>query len=162
MLGFVRWHALRYRHPEVRVLLVAPAVADLLDGKRIETGFPDWRADVLVGRFLAGHLLTVSRRSAEGVDLERLEGVDEMWALCFRAPAPGWRLFGRFLARDVFVGLRAYDRIVLDGRATYMAYAADTIDDWRVFGRVPPVRSHALSDYLGGSMYRDVDRADEG
>jgi len=142
-------------------LLVTRDIADLLDGMRPGAGFPEVGADLIVGRFLAGWLLTVSRKSAPDVDLERLEGLDDVWVLCFRTPPPGWRVLGRFLEKDVFVGLRAYDRHTLGARASYSARANDVIEDWkRVFGAMEPLRAGDLDSYLSG-VYRDADQADD-
>jgi hypothetical protein len=52
-------------------------------------GFPHLCTDLIVGRFVEGHFLIVSRKSAKYVDLEQLEDLDEVWALCFRKPRPG-------------------------------------------------------------------------
>lgn len=90
--------------------------------------------------FAAGHLVTVSRRSAPGVDLEQLEDQDEVWSLCFRRPRPGWRLLGRFLERDVFVGLRLYERHFLRNRET----TRDLLRKFPSFGRIASERpSHS-------------------
>ncbi len=113
---------------------------------------------MIVARYLAGHLMTVSRRSAPRVDLEKLENIDEIWALCFRKPKPGWRLFGRFLAQDIFLGLRMYDRNELGSVENYTRLAEETVGDWDArFKGIPPLRSNNLTDYLSGEMYRDVD-----
>jgi hypothetical protein len=142
----------------VRALVVTPNVADHLDGKKINSGFPDAAAETIVARYLAGHLMTVSRKSAADVELERLENVDEMWSLCFRRPRPGWRLLGRFLERDLFIGLRIYDRNVLGNIPNYTKLATDTIGDWKEkFGAIEPIRSTDLADYLSG-VYRDADQ----
>lgn len=150
-VGFVERDALRSTHPKARALVVIPRIGELLDGEDISLGFPNVAADVIVGRYLAGHLVTVSRKSAADVDLEKLENVDEMWALCFRRPRPGWRLFGRFLEKDLFVGLRLYDRNTLGNIPTYTKYAEETINDWKdKFGPIEPLRSNDLADYLSG------------
>ena len=62
-------------------------------------GFPHIEADKVIGRYIAGHLSFVTRKSAKDADLEQMEGLDDVWALCLRKPRPGYRLLGRFLNR---------------------------------------------------------------
>jgi hypothetical protein len=157
-LGFVERIPLRPVAEPRRSLLLKPEINDVLDGTDVRTGFPHIEADKVVGRFITGHLLCVTRKSAKDADLEQLEDVDDVWALCFRKPRPGYRLLGRFLARDMFVGFRLYDRHTLDGKKVYSARAAEIIDSWkRDFGSLNPLRSKDLSAYLGG-VVRDVDQ----
>jgi len=108
----------------------------LLDGGGVSLSFPDWEAEKVIGLYGARWLMMVSLsgRPRTGVepDLERLEGLDEVWALCFRRPRPGWRVFGRFLQRDLFIGLLAYDRVVLNGGPTYSTRAAAVAPQWQM------------------------------
>jgi hypothetical protein len=156
--GFVEHVPLRPLADPVRHLMVPRQVSDLLNGKRVGTGFPEVAADVIVGRFVAGYLVDISRKSAKNVDLEQLEGIDDVWVLCFRRPRPGWRILGRFLERDVFVGLHAYDRHELGSKAKYTNAAKAIIEAWKAaFGAIEPLRSPNLDSYLSG-VYRDVDQ----
>ena len=92
--------------------------------------------------------------------MEKLEIVDEVWALCFRSPPPGWRLLGRFLEPMVFVGLRLYERHELGTREKYTAKANEVINDWsQTFGPIPPFRAANLGSYVDG-VFRDVDEPD--
>jgi hypothetical protein len=89
-------------------------------------------------------------------ELERLEGLDEAWVMCFRKPRPGWRLLGRFLARDHFVALAAYARDVLKNRRLYEEAAQRMIDQWgAMFGAIEPFRGDHPAAYLSG-VVRDV------
>lgn len=109
---------------------------------------------------MAGHTMNVSRKSAPRVHLEKLEKVDEIWALCFRKPAPGWRLFGRFIERDTFVGTELYDRNVLGKKSNYTQLAQAEAGLWnRRFPGLPYLSSPDLADYLTG-VYFDVDAGD--
>ena len=138
----------------VRHIFVTEMANNILDGKDISLGFPAPAADATMGRFMSGQLITVSRKSAEEVDLEQLENVDDVWVLCFRKPPPGWRLLGRFAYQDAFIGLHPYDRNELDGRPTYTAIANGVITEWKqIIGDVAPLRSSNLGDYLTGVIY---------
>jgi hypothetical protein len=110
---------------------------------------------------MIGHLMCVSftmetspRRAFP--ELERLEGLDEAWVMCFRKPRPGWRLLGRFMARDHFVALAAYARDALKTRKRYEQAAQQMIDQWRaMFGAIEPFRGDNPAAYLSG-VVRDV------
>jgi hypothetical protein len=90
--------------------------------------------------------------------MERLEDLDEAWVMCFRRPRPGWRLFGRFAARDHFVVLGAHDRNKLKNRAIYAEAAQDAAEEWRrLFGAAQPHIGNQPEDYLSG-LVRDVSK----
>ena len=141
-----------------RCLLLPDDIHQVLDGKdSVKTGFPYLYADLIVGRFVVGHYLTISQKSAEDVDLEKLENIDDVWALCFRKPRPGWRLLGRFLEPKVFVGFGIYDRHELGPKKNYHAKAEEVITNWtNRFPGIVPFRSTDLGAYVGGH-FRDVD-----
>jgi hypothetical protein len=89
-------------------------------------------------------------------ELERLEGLDETWVMCFRKPRPGWRLLGRFMAPDHFVALAAYARDSLKNRKLYEEAAQRMIDQWRaMFRAMDPFRGDNPAAYLSG-VVRDV------
>jgi len=155
--GFVDRIPLRSGSERRRWVFVTKEVADKLDND--EHNFPRASAESGIAQFSAGHLVYVSRNRAKNTHLERLVGVDEVWAMCFRRPRPGGRLLGRFIERDVFVGLGAHDRHDLAG-ANYTFRAREAIALWdEKLNGVNPVRSDDLSQYLSG-VYRDVDRGD--
>lgn len=141
-------------------MLVTPEIDALLDGRLALGEFPDWEAERLIARFSAGWLVTVSRRrTRQRPDLERLDGFDEIWALCPRKPRPGWRLFGRFYEPGVLTCLRAWPKDRLIGR--YHEAAAAVVNDWcELFGDRPAHSGPQLGDYLGGGLFRDVDQDD--
>ncbi len=102
--------------------------------------------------------MTVSLQgnSEKSPDFERLRGLDEIWVFCFRRPRPGWRLFGRFIQRDHFIGLDLKDRHELAGNNTYGLYATNAIKIWNECIGREPLRSDAASGYLSG-VTRDLD-----
>lgn len=158
--GLVPYRPLRPFGMTVRGVLVTPEVLAVLQGHTRPHGFPSADAEVVISRFMAGHLMNVSRKSAPGVHLEQLEKVDEVWALCFRKPPPGWRLFGRFIEQDTFVGTALYDRYVLSTRPKYTRFAMAEAEEWsRRFPGLPYLTSPDLADYLTG-VYYDADAGD--
>jgi hypothetical protein len=126
----------------------------MLDGHLSYGLFPAVRAEILIGIFSAGHLLTVTRRmprKRERPDLEQVVGQDEVWALCIRVPAPGWRLFGRWYEQNTFIAFRAWDKHRLAGR--YAEASQEVIEDWTdEFGAQPVHRGNHLEDYVGGVL----------
>jgi hypothetical protein len=148
----------RLGDPE-RYVLLDPRIDALLDG-RIQYGlFPQWATERLIAEFSAGWRVRVSRKKTKlKPDVERLEGYDEIWALCVRARAgpPGWRILGRFYEKNVFIGLRAWDKRHLFSH--YPQAAQEVIDDWKgLFGAQAPLRSQQddLNEYL--SKWEDID-----
>jgi hypothetical protein len=132
-----------------RELFAQPELLDLLKG--IPRGkFPDRECEKLIGIFCAGYLITVSfKKQDDGADMKRLEGFDEVWALCPRKPRPGWRVFGRFVQPGCFVAFSAWDRHALHNR--FGEAAADVINRWRViFDQQEPYRGSVAADYLTG------------
>ncbi|MDA9493323.1 hypothetical protein XI08_30525 [Bradyrhizobium sp. CCBAU 11361] len=141
----------------MRRLYVTQEIADLLDGKIRRGAFPDFEAERLIAIFCAGQFLRISRKKNNDLpDLEKLEGFDEVWALCPRKPKPGWRLLGRFIDKDRLILLRAYDKHQL--ARNYDKATKEVIGDWEtILGTAQqPLRGAELSDYLSG-VYRDVD-----
>lgn len=140
-----------------RALFVTPAIGDLLDGRTQFGMFPQHSTEVLIGRFVAGQLVTVSRKFTKNKpDVEQIVGYDEVWALCPRTPRPGWRILGRFIDQGHFVALRAWDKRHLFGN--YGKAASEVIEDWRgLFGDHPPFTAATADEYLGG-VVRDADQ----
>jgi len=152
---------LRERSQQVRWLYVTPYINGLLDGRERGAGFPDSLADTLVAVYAAGFYISMSLSGATKVeaDFKRIQGADEVWAMCFRRPRPGWRLLGRFMFRDQFIALRAYHRNDL-AHGRYTQRSVEVIEDWAsMFGAdVMPLRGGSVNDYLSGTVH-DADQA---
>lgn len=121
---------------------------------------------LVMDTYLAGHLVSVSRERDAEVDFKLMDEVEDVWILAFRKPrASQRRLLGRFLAKDVFVGLGLYARGSLYG-GNYTIRGQEVIDEWqRIFGDQVPVSSTRLDDCFG-HVYRvegdeDDDEDDE-
>jgi hypothetical protein len=149
---------LRTLGEQKRYLLVTPEIDALLDGHVLFGLFPAPSAEVLIGKFAAGQLVTVSRQITKTKpDIEQIVGADEVWALCARRPAPGWRLLGRWHKPNVFIALRAWNKN--DLFSNYPRASREVVEDWQELLDEPAHRGGTVSDYLGG-VFRDVDEAD--
>jgi hypothetical protein len=62
----------------------------VLSGQTAALNFSVQASDLLIANFIAGYAVTVALRHKKKAkpDLERLENVDEVWAMCFRDPPP--------------------------------------------------------------------------
>jgi hypothetical protein len=159
--GLVEHEPLRPPPEWKRHILCPPEIDAQLAGRDPKHGLPAIAVSTVIGRFIAGHSLSVSRKKRHGkwrkldVDLERLEGLDEIWVLCYRHPRPGWRIAGRFLEVDVIALFRIYDK--RDIGNDYEPVGVDVALDWtRYFGTQPPCSGDWISGYLSGSHF-DVD-----
>lgn len=143
-----------------RRMYVTEAISALLDGGPAGTHFANGQADAQVTNFIAGWSVSISRQKRkwkrnEQPNLVKLAGYDEVWEMCFRKPKPGWRLFGRFLERGVFVGLHLRDKVLLG--SDYDEIVGQVIADWEhLFSGMPPIGSADLDDYVGFE-WRDID-----
>lgn len=145
-----------------RRLWVAPDVVSELRGEKPGSMYPSSSADVVLGRFLAGHSLKFSRQRRKrkgwfdkGIEFEQLQDVDEVWAFCYRKPGAGWRVLGRFLEKDVFVIFGIYDKHLIG--VNYQVPAEETIARWNAaFGNQAPITGANLETYLSGEHY-DLD-----
>ena len=141
-------------------MYVTKGISSLLDGAPAGSHFANGAADAQVTDFIDGRAVNVSReqrrrKRSEQPHLVKLVDCDEVWEMCFRLPKPGWRLFGRFLERGVFVGLDLRDKTLMG--ANYDEPVRVVLADWqRRFPGVDPVRAADLDEYVG-YQWRDVD-----
>lgn len=104
-------------------------------------------------RYLAGVFVTGSMQGdPRGLrpDFERLETLDEVWVMCFRQPRhEQWRLMGRFIKPNSFVGLGFYRREFLNGKKHYQKQAELFLEHWnRVAIDMTTYVGHAIEDYI--------------
>jgi len=99
---------------------VTAEIWGMLDGADTRFGFAPHEARLIVDRYLAGYAMRVGRgvpppklKRRDLPDWEQLANLHEVWALCVRKPTNGWRLFGRFMARDCLVLCLPVDRDTL-------------------------------------------------
>jgi hypothetical protein len=142
-----------------RKLYVTPDVSSLLDGSGA-AGFPTAEAKVRIHDYLAGWLVLAALGTCPKdarPDFCRLRDVDEVWEFCFRKPRPGWRIFGRFFQKDVFIGLVAFDAHDLHrDRQGHVNGAQKAIVEWdTVFPTDQAFWADSLGEYFGG-VVRDV------
>jgi hypothetical protein len=139
-----------------RRLWLAPEVADLLAGRLPDSGFPHTQADVDVGRFCKGLIVSASRREKSKADFKWLKGHCEVWVLSFRKPPPGWRVFGRFARKNVFVAFCHYEREDLADNVQYQAAAKALIAEWdKRFPKMEPFKGSRFEDYFGDMVRND-------
>jgi hypothetical protein len=142
--------------------ILCPHTLDLqLCGKDPQHGLPSLPVTVTIGKFVGGRALAISRRKrrrrwrGRDIELEQLEGMDEVWVLCFRRPGAGWRLLGGFLEQDALALFRIKDK--RDIGNNYEAAASEVISDWQaLLGDLRPCTGVNLSAYISGAHY-DVD-----
>lgn len=115
--------------------------------------FPSVEAERVLTNFYAGYGVSVSLASAKDCQFERLEGVGEIWAACFRKPRPGWRLFGWFVEPDVLMLGAGYDRRALAGQ-NYSKLATQTQTDLLTrFPNLPVLVGNVAEDYIKGLIW---------
>lgn len=133
-----------------RIMLVTRDIADALDGTSAPSGFPDAGAATINDRYMIGHMISMSRTRSRDAVLKQIEGADAVWSFAYRTPKPGWRLLGRFLERDVFVGLSLQSRGFLGRvRDAFTDEAGAVVRSWEhLLPGLDPVRSRAFNDHL--------------
>jgi hypothetical protein len=145
----------------IRRLFVTPKINGILDGHDAEfKHLPLLETEAIIGRFCAGHFIAASLKgdSSQKPDFERLEGLDEVWAICARKPKM-WqiRIFGSFLSKGTFVAFGFHERVALGIREKYNAKASEIPDLWNeVLGKCVRHDAESVDDYFGG-VCRDVD-----
>ncbi len=152
----------------LRKIYVVPKIADLINSHDVETAFPHRLADLVIGRYLKGHCvwicLTREEHPKTDVDLKRLENADEIWNFRFAKRSTrynGWRVFGRFLGSDFFVGLVAVSRDKFRYQSDWDLHIDETKKRWsNYFPTTEPFRSASVSDYVSGYI-KDVTQSDD-
>ena len=165
----VQTHRLAQRYPlrakgeNKRFLYVTPMVRDGLAGTDPALShLPMVEMELIIATFCAGYRLTASllgNPKNKRPQIERLMGLDEVWAVCARTPSRKQvRMFGRFIEPGKFVGLQLHDRKALDDFKTYTRKASSVLGDWSsIFGALQPFRGSTLQEYLGEQVL-DVDQ----
>jgi len=140
-----------------RQIWASREVYDLLKGlKNPEAGFPDIESDAFVTRFWKGYIVSASRREKSKAEFKWLKGHDDVWVLSFRKPPPGWRVFGRFARKNVFVAMVYYERECLLDMIVYNREAAKIPDLWnQKFPDVKPYQATHFEEYFGNMVRND-------
>ena len=132
-----------------RTLLVPAEIKAVLCGSLPTNEYPNPRFSALIQNYIAGNYVSASLCGNPDKrlkpDFERLTDMDEAWAMCFRATKQNqWRLFGRFVQKNVFVGLALCRRSFLNGEKTYHAKAVEIFGHW---GSINAFNSIVRSDF---------------
>lgn len=135
----------------VRQLYVTKEINDVIAGKSTTNPeFPSDEADLVLGRYTKGYIVGVSRTHKGRGDLKWLQNLDEVWVLAFRKPVPGWRLFGRFARKNVFIGLHLVPRELAGDTLQYAQQGQVMQDAWNLhFPDCEPFKRTEVSDYVG-------------
>lgn len=136
-------------------MYVTQEIASVLDGTTAPGDFPDAGAATINERYMIGYMITMSRQRRRDAVLKPVEGADSVWSFAYRSPKPGWRLMGRFLEQDTFVGLSLKSRGFLGRmKEAFTNEALVVVDDWaRILPGIEPVRSHSFADYLSDPIW---------
>jgi hypothetical protein len=151
---------------DLRHLYVTPEVAAGLDGVDDRFWqFPMLEMEKLIAIYCAGWAVRASPSGDNGKspDMERLAGLDEVWAMCAKKPRI-WqvRILGRFAAKGIFVGLQIFERSFLGTRDNYTRIASKIPVQWgSIFGNTQSFTALRVEDYLGGVVI-DVDQIQKG
>lgn len=135
-----------------RWLLVTKDIDALLSG-HTDPAFPSHEADALIGRYCKGLIVSITRKTAGKADFKKLNDHDEAWVMLLNGPGEGWRLFGRFARKNVFVGLACWARGQCVPWSMYQQRAVDMIVDWQARFAADPLRSEKYSDFLSDPFY---------
>ena len=164
MSGLVEYNLPETPSKPAGCVLCSPSMLAKLLGKDPSCEISPAEVEKILGRFIAGYTLKVSRKKRSGKklkahqlpELERLEGFDEVWVVCVRRPGNGWRISGRFPEKHVLVLLDVThkDDIGYD----YTPVVTRVTGQWQaLFGALKPLSGADFSDYLYGSPV-DVDQ----
>ena len=136
-----------------RWLFVTNELEELLRGES-DSSFPSAGADNIIARFCKGLIVSVSRKATSvTADFKWLQDHDQAWVLILDEPRPGWRMFGRFARKNVFVGLSCLPRHDCAPWQMYQQRATDMISDWQSRFPVEPLRSNRYNDYFSDPFW---------
>ena len=118
-----------------RELWVPEEINEVLAGEAKALGYPDPSPSAGVRqRYIAGYYMSgslVGDPDEQRPNFERLIGRNEVWVMCMRAPRDNqWRLMGRFIGKNIFVGLRLFSRAFLNGEEHYNHQAQLFEQNW--------------------------------
>ena len=145
----------------LRRLVCPEEILSVLYGNVDIGDFPRTKFLALIQKFI-GHLYVsaslIGDPKTRKPDFEKLEDVDEVWVMCFRDPKMSqWRLMGRFVERDYFVGLCLFCRTYLGNRRHYNSVAEQFAQDWVVkTGNMKFLRGTSVNEYFSkpcGDVY---------
>lgn len=136
---------------KVRRVFLTSEINALISGSLTSNPeFPCANADFEIGKFVRGNIVGASRLHRSKAELKWLQNVPESWVFCFRSPPPGWRLFGRFARKNVFVGLHCVPREICGDPLGYAKQAEVSVQVWdSLFPNELPYSASDFESYLG-------------
>jgi hypothetical protein len=145
--------------------VVPKNIAAILTGLVDIDQSPSPKFAATIAGFQLGHVVKVllSGRDSERKKpvFERLIGLDEVWVMCFRDPKfSQWRMFGRFIEKNVFVGLKLHTREHLGNFETYNGEGEKFIHLWnKLVPDVGFVKGGGIDEYIS-EPYINCDEID--
>lgn len=151
MAGLVECELPRAQVARRRRIFVTSDINDLFIGNvKANPEFPCDNADHLIGIFVRGNIVGVSRSHRSRCELKWLRNLPECWVFNFRTPPPGWRLFGRFAKKNVFIGLHCVSREDAGDLVQYASHSKLMVEKWNaLFPNEDPFIGDSFEDYLG-------------
>lgn len=142
---------------QVRRLYVSGGINDFLGGPWDSQEMDDRSARLLadLAWFIQGGLITVPNEddNAGNARMDRLQPAsEEVWDIRSQDPRPAIRIFGRFAAKDVFVGLTwdwridLKDRTTREGRRLWRDVVLQCQVEWRGLFVNPPIQHRSYPD----------------
>ena len=153
-----------YPGPEKRKLYVSPEIKALLDGPW--SGDEKWekrwsRARQQFDDFIDGLprdriFVRSAPRARSTCFMSQLEPeCDEVWEIRCRDPKPGLRIFGSFVAQDVFVALTALPRECIGGEEDWDRAIQQYKEEWSKYFTLEPFSGVYPDDYLTNAFILD-------
>jgi len=147
--------------PVVRTMLVAPNIADLLNGpwsnQQEEYRFGRLRSDFdafIEGLYISACMVPYSAKTAYIASLDPpAEGV---WEIRSRDPKPSLRVFGFFAEVDVFIALTIFNRNLLGGSNTreWRDAIVGCKAEWRkLFSPYQPLIAETINEYISAKVF---------
>lgn len=115
-------------------------------------------------RFSYGQHMTIGHGEDEHCDFKPLDPEkDEIWEYRSRAPAPSWRVFGRFAEPDVFIATNMERRGLLGAKRSreWAIEIGLCKSNWRrLFPYCDPYRGEKTNDYITANVtdLRDLEK----
>lgn len=137
----------------VREIVVTPELNQELERYGEDERIGQLRAFLDV--YLNNRRIVVGEGKSKLGDLKKLEGFHEVWEFRSLSPRPSLRIFGRFAAKNLFIGTRLRPRILLGEYDSifWRFEAKKCASRWRqLFQSYEPLERDTIHDYLTNAV----------